>query len=148
MLPPKPVVAVLRFLAKFFPMLTMPGTDFFSTFDLAFGDKVWALTGRNDPIIQEAATISPRLGMVSSVLQTFDKINSSFDKVQVPLKILMGEKEGRVDTDAIKQLAKDAATKDKDFEIVPKGYHQLFQDVPDVTSKVCESVQTWILKRA
>lgn len=148
MMPPKPVIFVLGFLAKFFPLLKMPGTDFMSTFDLAFGDKVWAQTSRNDPFVQEAAKLPPRLGMAASFLTTMDKINQSFDSVKVPLKIIMGEHDTRVDTNAVKQLAKDASSLDKDLEIVPGGYHQLFQDVPEVTSKVCDSVISWVLQRA
>lgn len=60
----------------------------------------------------------------------------------------MGENEGRVDTDAVKQLAKDASSEDKDLEIVPGGYHQLFQDLPEVTDSVCQSVVKWVSARA
>ena len=48
-------------------------------------------------------------------------MNSSFVSVNAPLKILMGENKGRVETDAIRQLAKDATSEDKDLEIVPGG---------------------------
>lgn len=126
----------------------MPGTDFFSTFDLAFGDKGWAQTGRNDPIIQEAATIAPKLGMVASALNTMDSINSNLEEVKAPFKIFMGEKEGRVDTVAVKQMAKLAKSSDKEIEIIEGGYHQLFQDVPAVTNEVCQKIQTWVLARS
>jgi len=148
MLPPKPVLYILQFLALFFPMLKMPGTDIFSTFDLAFGDKAWAQTGRNDPFIQEAATIDPRLGMISSFLKRAGEIHGSFASVQVPIKILVGENEGRVDVNAIHQLAREASSEDKDLEVIPGAYHQLFQDLPEVTEKVCQRVQDWILARS
>jgi hypothetical protein len=40
-LPPFPVVKVLVWLAQYYPKIVMPGTDFESTFDDAFGDKDW-----------------------------------------------------------------------------------------------------------
>lgn len=126
----------------------MPGTDFFSTFDLAFGDKGWAQTGRNDLIIQEAATIAPKLGMITSVLKNMNAMYDSLEEVNVPFKIFMGENEGRVDVDAVKQLARVAKSTDKEIEIVEGGYHQLFQDVPVVTQKVCQRVQQWVLARS
>eukprot|EP00797_Seminavis_robusta_P026988 Sro4_g003290.2 (345) ;mRNA; r:105969-107497 len=148
MLPPKPVIAVMSFIAKFFPMLTMPGTDFFSTFDLAFGDKAWAQTGRHDPFVIEAASIPPKLGMIISVLNSLKKLNDSLETIGVPFKIFVGENEGRVDVDAIKRLAKVAKSTDKDIEIVPGAYHQLFQDLPEVTQLVCRHIQEWILARS
>lgn len=148
MLPPKFVIKILGFFARFFPMLTMPGTDFFETFDLAFGDKGWAQAGRNDPVIQEAATIDPKLGMASSVLSNMESINRNLEEVKVPFKIFMGEMEGRVDVEAVKRLAEVAKSSDKEIEIVEGGYHQLFQDVPEVTEKVCQNVKAWVLARS
>lgn len=126
----------------------MPGSDFFSTFDLAFGDQGWAKAGRADPIIQEAAGIPPRLGMAASVLSNMEQMNNDLDQIQVPFKIFLGDKEGRVDTDAIRRYAEVAASKDKELEIVEGGYHQLFQDLPAVTNVVCAHVRDWILQRA
>ena len=148
MLPPTPVIAVVKLLARFFPMLTMPGTDFFSTFDLAFGDQRWAKAGRADPFIQEAAATPPKLGMAASILSNMMTINESLGDIQVPFKIFTGENEGRVDVTAIKKLAEEATSEDKSIEIVPKGYHQLFQDMPDVTESVCEGIASWILERS
>ena len=110
-------------------------------------NTAWAQTGRNDPIIQEAATIAPRLGMIASVLDTMGWLQHNFADVKVPIKILVGENEGRVDVDAIKALGREASSTDKDLEIVRGAYHQLFQDVPEVTSFVCQRVVAWILAR-
>mmetsp|Transcript_8124 Transcript_8124/g.11166 ORF Transcript_8124/g.11166 Transcript_8124/m.11166 type:complete len:311 (-) Transcript_8124:131-1063(-) len=123
------------------PVIKLLRTDVFSTFDLAFGDKGWAKAGRNDPIIQEAAQIPPRLGMAASILSNMDQMYRDLDEVKVPFKIWMGEHEQRVDTDAIRYFAKVASSKDKELEVVNGAYHQLFQDLPDVTNKVCENVR-------
>eukprot|EP00525_Craspedostauros_australis_P009509 CAMPEP_0198134518 /NCGR_PEP_ID=MMETSP1442-20131203/60118_1 /TAXON_ID= /ORGANISM="Craspedostauros australis, Strain CCMP3328" /LENGTH=242 /DNA_ID=CAMNT_0043795663 /DNA_START=437 /DNA_END=1162 /DNA_ORIENTATION=- len=143
MLPPKPVVALLKFVARFFPMLEMPGTDFFSTFDLAFGDKRWARAGRADPIIQEAATIPPRLGMIASVLTSFGYVNDSLGDIKAPIAVFMGEKEVRVDTDAVRRVQQLAQSEDKTFKEVKGGHHQLFQDISEVTGVVCNHVKEW-----
>ena len=148
MLPPKPVIKVLNFLSRFFPLMKMPGTDFFSTFDLAFGDERWAQAGRNDPLIQEAATIPPRLGMAASILTHMDKLYHSLGDIRVPFKILLGENESRVDVSAVKHLAQVATSDDKEIEIVPGGFHQLFQDRANVTALVCNRIATWVLARS
>ena len=148
MLPPKPVLKVLNFLARFFPLLKMPGTDFFGTFDLAFGDKGWALAGRNDPMIQEAATNPPRLGMAASILTNMDKTFRSLGDIRVPFKIFLGENEARVDVSAVKHLAQVARSADKEMEIVEGGFHQLFQDQANVTAFVCHRIVSWVLARS
>ena len=148
MLPPKFVIRILSFVAKFFPMLKLPGTDFMSTFDLAFGDKGWAQAGRNDPFVQEAAETPPRLGMATSILTNMNQMYDDLGEVKVPFKIFMGGNEGRVDTDAVRHFAKVASSKDKDIEIVKGGYHQLFQDTPEATSFVCSRIRDWILERS
>ena len=86
--------------------------------------------------------------MISSVLGTMGSLQQSFADVKVPIKILVGEKEGRVDVDAIKALSREASSTDKDLEIVPGAYHQLFQDVPEVTNLVCQRVKEWVLARS
>ena len=147
MLPPSFVFSILKFLSKYFPMVALPGTDFFSTFDLAFGDPRWAKAGRADPFIQEAAVTPPKLGMAASLLTTMMNINDSLDAINVPFEIFMGEHEARVDTDAVKKLAEVAGSKDKGITIVPGAYHQLFQDKPEVTRGVCDGVKKWIMDR-
>lgn len=70
MLPPKFVQSIVQFLSSYFPHFKMPGTDFMSSFDEAFGDSRWADAGRADPLIQEAASTPPRLGMIASAVNT------------------------------------------------------------------------------
>lgn len=125
----------------------MPGVDIFSTFDAAFGDKGWAQAGRSDPMIQEAAKIPPRLGMIASILTNMDGMYDSLEEIDVPFKIFLGENESRVDVPSVKHFAQVAKLKDKSIEIVAGGYHQLFQDVPEVTQYVCKEIQNWVLAR-
>lgn len=148
MLPPMFVIKILNFLSRFFPLVKMPATDFFSTFDLAFGDKGWAKAGRADPFVKEAAGNPPRLAMAASILTSMDDLYSRLNEVQVPFKIFMGENEQRVDTDAIHHFFKVASSEDKALEIVDGAYHQLFQDLPEVTEKVNDGVREWVLERA
>lgn len=148
MLPPAPVIAILKFVAKFFPKLKMPGVDVFSTFDLAFGDKRWAEAGWKDPFIHEAQDTPPRLGQVASILGAMGNNNNHLEDVKVPFKVFMGENEGRVDVNAVKKLAEVASSKDKSIEIIPGAYHQLYQDMPNVTKSVCDGVRDWVLARS
>mmetsp|Transcript_29833 Transcript_29833/g.44032 ORF Transcript_29833/g.44032 Transcript_29833/m.44032 type:complete len:335 (-) Transcript_29833:187-1191(-) len=148
MLPPKIVLTIMGFVGKFFPMLSMPSTDFLSTFDEAFGDPAWAQTGRNDPLVLEAAGIPPRLGMIGSVLSHMTADFERLEEINVPFMMYVGEKEIRVDVDAIKAFEKRASSSDKGIEIVPGARHQLFQDLPEVTERLTKRIQDWILARS
>lgn len=86
--------------------------------------------------------------MIASVLANMNAMYDALEDVAVPFKIFVGEKELRVDVDAVKHMAKVAKSADKEIEIVENAYHQLFQDVPEVTLKVCRHVQDWVLARS
>jgi alpha-beta hydrolase superfamily lysophospholipase len=64
------------------------------------------------------------------------RINDSLEEIQVPFKIFMGEHASRVDVNAVKKLAEMAKSKNKRIEIVPGAYHQLYQDMTDVTKSI------------
>lgn len=148
MLPPKIVQRIIKFLAMFFPHLKMPGTDFMTTFDEAFGDPRWAAAGRADPFIQEAASTPPRLGMAASVISASDTIWENKQEVHVPFAIFMGEKDVRVYIPDSEALYEEAKSTDKTLKIVEGGHHQLFQDAPQVTQSVVDGVGDWILARS
>lgn len=82
-LPPKPVMKILVFLSQYYPKITMPATDFESTFDEAFGDKEWARTARQNPKIVVA--IQPTLGSIAATLGTGDKLMARAKELSGPL---------------------------------------------------------------
>lgn len=147
MLPPKFVQEIVKFLGKFFPHLKMPGTDFKSTFDEAFGDPKWAAAGRADPFIQEAASTPPRLAMVASAISASDTIWDNKHQITSPFIIFMGQEDVRVYIPDSEELYSQAKSTDKTLVIVPGGRHQLYQDQPNVTQYVVDGVKDWILAR-
>lgn len=147
-LPPYPVQVILKFLSRYFPLLKLPVVDVSSSFDEAFGDKRWAAAGKADPIVQESLSTSPRLGMLGAVIGTQDEIGSSAEQVNVPFVIYLGEKDVRINVPAVHKLYEKATSKDKTLHIVEGGYHQLFQDRPEVTAKVVQGIREWVLARS
>lgn len=147
MLPPAPVQAIVQFVSRFFPHLRMPGVDFMTTFDEAFGDPRWAKAGREDPFVKEAANTPPRLGMAASVLRASSTIYASFERIQAPLAIFIGDKDVRVYVPDSEKLYKESSSTDKSLVMVKDGHHQLFQDTLEVTSRLTEQIKDWILAR-
>ena len=147
MLPPNLVQRMVKVVARFFPHWPMPGIDFMSTFDDAFGDKRWAEAGRADPFVQEAASTPPRLGMIASVLTASSDIGTSMQNITLPFVIFVGQDDVRVRIPDSQELYRTASSTDKTLTVVPGGKHQLFQDQPNVTQYVIEGIQSWILAR-
>lgn len=148
MLPPKFVITIVKFLARFLPNLKMPGTDLFSTFDEAFGDPRWAEAGRADTFIQEAFVSAPLLGMAASTLTASDNIVKSMDQVDVPFFILVGSDDTRVNIPDSEKFVQLAKSKDKRLKIIDNARHLLFQDKPEITKEVIEDITDWILARS
>lgn len=147
MLPPPFVIAILRFVSRFFPLLSLPVVDVASTFDDAFGDKRWAVGSRTDPFIQEAFTVPPRLRSVISVIDASNVIWSSKERMDFPFVIFIGENDTRVEGAESQAVYDTAKSQDKTLKVIPGGYHQLYQDQPEVTQSVINGVAEWVLAR-
>ena len=89
-LPPKIVITIAKFLARFFPKLKIPGTDLYSTFDEAFGDQRWAQAGSSNPFVQEASLTPPLLDMAVTTLAASKSNDKLMDLVEVALFFLVG----------------------------------------------------------
>jgi len=142
MLPPQPVISVLCFIAKYYPRLKMPATDFESTFDEAFGDKEWARTARNDPKISLniPSTIAAATGTVSTgeILMT--------KAAEFPTKLLCvhGSRDCRTDPNAIQEFVDKVGPTKATIHMIDTDGHQLFQDQPDIVQDVMNKIAVWI----
>jgi acylglycerol lipase len=148
MLPPKIVIRIVKFLARFFPKMKMPGTDLASTFDEAWGDPRWAKAGRADPFVQEWFGTTPLLDMAVSVLTVSESNKRSIDQVDVPIYILVGDGDVRINIPDSKLLIKVAKSKDKRFKLFENARHMLFQDKPETSKEAMNDVKDWILARS
>jgi len=148
MLPPKIVIRIVKFLARFFPKMKMPGTDIASTFDEAFGDPRWAKAGRADPIVQEWFGTTPLLDMAVSALTVSESNKRSMDQVDVPISVMVGDGDVRINIPESKLLIKVAKSKDKRFKLYENARHMLFQDKPEISREAMNDVKDWILARS
>jgi hypothetical protein len=89
MISPKLVQKIVKFLAKYFPHLKMPGTDFMSSFDEAFKNKNRAAAGRLDPFIQEAVSMSQGFLMAASAIGASETIWKKKQEIYSPFIILI-----------------------------------------------------------
>ena len=143
-LPPAPVVKFLVFLAKYYPRLVMPATDFESTFDDAFGDKEWAQTFRQDPKI--SVSIQPTIGAIAATLATGTRLRPKAKDFPPTASFLAihGQRDVRTSVEAMVQFVDQMGPERASIFLMDTDGHQLLQDTPAITSRVLELVRDWI----
>lgn len=144
-LPPKPVVKLLLLLSKYYPKLTMPATDFESTFDEAFGDKEWARTSRQDPKI--VMSIQPTLGSVAATLGTGKEVMARAKELSVPMLAIHGKNDCRTDCANMQRFVDVIGPTLATMQVMETNGHQLLQDQPEITKEVIQSFTSWIVNR-
>ncbi|KAG7365916.1 lysophospholipase L2 [Nitzschia inconspicua] len=145
-LPPKPIVTLLLLLSKYYPKLTMPSTDFESTFDEAFGDKEWARTSRQDPKI--VMRIQPTLGSVAATLGTGQLVMARAQELAIPILAIHGKNDCRADCSNMQQFVDKLGPETAKLKIVDTNGHQLLQDQPEVTKEIIDTISDWIVTQA
>jgi alpha-beta hydrolase superfamily lysophospholipase len=143
-LPPAPVVKILVFLARYYPRLGMPATDFESTFDDAFGDKDWAKTARQDPKI--STQLKPTIGAVAATLSTGELIRAKANEFPVKFYAVHGERDVRTPCEAMQEFVDQLGPEKASMDIIDTAGHQLLQDQPEITNEVMTKTKAWILK--
>jgi alpha-beta hydrolase superfamily lysophospholipase len=146
LLPPRPVLKILSWLAPYYALMKMPATDMMSkTFDDAFGDPKWALACRMDPAVK----VSPRPTLAGAIttVTTGEKVATRARELNVPLLAVHGVRDCRADFDAVHQFVDQAGSDAEGFWIEDTSGHQLLQDRKEVTDRVKEKVADWIIKR-
>lgn len=147
-LPPAPVVAVLKAIARFFPHLPLPGGEDDlaggASWDAAFGDPAAAAAVAADPLV---SNVQPRLRTAIGMLSAFESLWAALEHVDVPLLVLHGEDDVRVDLDKSEALVRRAATPDKRLDVLPGARHMLLLDRPEITRDVLARIEAWVGER-
>lgn len=144
-LPPAPVVSVLCFVAKYYPRLVMPATDFESTYDAAFGDPEWARTTRQDPKITMA--IKPTVGAIAATLGTGNRLRPRAKEFPVPFLAVHGKRDVRTSPEVMSEFVDKMGPDKGTIELIDTDGHQLLQDRPEVSAQVAKAIRDWIVKQ-
>jgi len=136
-LPPPPVVAVIKALATIFPLLSVPSSEVADGFEGAFGDKEFAKLAKKDPLV---IFDSPRLRSAAEILGTVAKNNEMFSAVTQPILVLHGQDDKRTHAANSVDFINGISSANKRLEIIPGANHQLLQDKKEITDKVIAQV--------
>jgi len=138
----------VRVLAGVFPAVRMPpGPDDVvggASWVAAFGDAAAAAAIQADPLV---VAEPPRLGLAGATLGATGRLGRCMERVVLPLLLLHGERDGRVEVAACEELVRRAGAVDKTLRVLQGGRHQLFQDVPEVTAAAVREVTDWVRAR-
>lgn len=140
-LPPRPVVSALVFLAKYYPKIVMPATDFESTFDDAFGDKDWAKTARADPCVTMA--IRATVGGVATTLRAGTVIRAKAKEFPVPLFAAHGKGDVRTSCEAMEEFI-DKLGPTGSMKVLDTDGHQLLQDTSEIRGEMINEIKIWL----
>jgi acylglycerol lipase len=136
-LPPKPVVFVIKALATVFPLLSVPSSEVADGFEGAFGDQSFAKQAKKDPLV---IFDNPRLRSAAEILATVDANCKAFSQVTQPLLVLHGDQDKRTHAANSVEFVGSVSSSDKRLEIIKGGNHQLLQDQPALTAAVTEHI--------
>ena len=141
-LPPRFIIRILTCLSPYYPKMRMPATDFGDTFEEAFGDKNWASTARQDPVVQ----VSPKgtLGAITATVATGEKVLERAREFHLPLLAIHARADCRTECSAVEQFVDQAGSDATGFFLEETSGHQLLQGVPAVTAKVMDKIAGWI----
>ncbi|KAL4855383.1 Caffeoylshikimate esterase [Chlorella vulgaris] len=145
LLPPAPVLWVLRQLARFFPTLPVPDDSIQKGFESAFGDPEFAARAKLDPLVVLQA---PRIGMAVELLDSCAAVSAALEHLTLPLLALHGALDTRTEPANTLDLGRRAASRDKTVRVVEGAYHQLLQDQPGIREAVTQQILAWVLERA
>ena len=141
MLPPAPVVALLKYLARYYPRVAMPATDTSKTFDEAFGNKAWAKVARMDPKV--SVSVKPTLGMAAAILSAGDSLLERASDFPVPLLAIHGARDCRTQCEVMQEFVDKIGSNAK-MVIIDTDGHQLLQDEPTKSEMVIDTISQWL----
>eukprot|EP00808_Paulinella_micropora_P016136 g29895.t1 len=145
-LPPPPVVWMVRALSNLFPRQPMPAQELADTFDSAFGDRAWAARARKDSLV---VFDPPRLATAAGILAACGSNAAQLEKFAPKhLLILHGTADTRTEIANSRELMQRCSCQDKELVPVTGAAHQLFQDKTDVTEAVISKILSWLNQRA
>lgn len=143
-LPPWPVVKILIFLAKYYPKIIMPATDFESTFDDAFADKEWARTARADPKI--TMEIKGTIGAIAATVGTGTILRAKAKDFPTKLYAVHGKGDVRTSCPAMEEFVDKIGPNKATINVVDTEGHQLLQDKPEVVKDIVHQIKNWVLE--
>lgn len=149
LLPPKPVVEVVKAMGKVFPSLPVPGEKVGGeTWDRAFGDKRYAEISKRDPYVGYGDAM--RMGSGAAFMGGMDRIEGALRRGEVELRnllVLHNKGDVRTEFENSRKFVERVKCGGSKELVEPGGNgHQLFQDSQEVTQDVIEKVVRFVVE--
>ncbi|CAI5477697.1 unnamed protein product [Closterium sp. Yama58-4] len=126
MMPPKPVVTTLSFLASIFPRAKLVPTREIA--EIGFRDPVKRAKLCENPVGYGG---KPRLQTALQMLKATQRIGRDLDKVSVPFLLMHGAADAVTDPSVSEALFQQACSGDKTFRLYEECWHGLTTAEPD-----------------
>lgn len=129
-----------KLVAKILPFLTVSKLSL----DHVTRDQEMKTRMEKDPLRYHGGILC-RWGV--AVAETLKYIEHHMDDVNVPFKILHGDKDLLCDIKGSEALFARAKSKDKSFKIYPGAFHHLYCETPEVRQEAMTETVDWIMHR-
>ncbi|CAI5489591.1 unnamed protein product [Closterium sp. Naga37s-1] len=144
MMPPKPVVTTLSFLASIFPRAKLVPTREIA--EIGFRDPVKRAKLCENPVGYGG---KPRLQTALQMLKATQRIGRDLDKVSLPFLLMHGAADAVTDPSVSEALFQQACSGDKTFRLYEECWHGLTTAEPDdVTARILDDMVTWLHARS
>ncbi|GJP44012.1 hypothetical protein CLOM_g15566 [Closterium sp. NIES-68] len=144
MMPPKPVVTTLSFLASIFPRAKLVPTREIA--EIGFRDPVKRARLCENPVGYGG---KPRLQTALQMLTATQRIGRDLDKVSLPFLLMHGAADVVTDPSVSEALFQQACSGDKTFRLYEGCWHGLTTAEPDdVTARILDDMVTWLHARS
>jgi len=145
LLPPAPILAVLKLLAFFFPMMAVPGKNKVQEgYAEAFGNPKYADQALKDSLVNQN---KPTIRFAVELIKQCSILEKNLKQFSLPMLVLHGTEDSRTDFKNSYELIESAVSFDKTFKQDEGGKHQLLQDQEHITVQVENDILDWLLKQ-
>lgn len=149
LLPPRPVMEMVKVMGKVFPGLAVPGEEVGGeTWDMAFGDERCAELSKQDPFVGYGDPLW--MGSAAAFLGGMEKIEEAQGKGEVEVRnllVLHNKGDVRTEFENSRKFVERVQCEGSKELVEPGGSgHQLFQDTQEVTKDVIEKVVRFVVE--
>jgi len=145
LLPPAPILIILKLLAFLFPMMAVPGENKVQEgYAEAFGDQQYAKQALKDSLVNKN---KPTIRFAVETIKQCSILEKNLKQFSLPMLVLHGTEDYRADIENSRELMQVATSFDKTFKQYKGGKHQLLQDQETIRVAVQNDILKWLLKR-
>jgi acylglycerol lipase len=141
LVPPAPVLALLKVLGKIFPKMRLDPVDA----KLVSRDPVVVAQYDNDPLCWHGGLTA---GLALEIMRGMEENLAQFDCIEWPFLLMYGSDDGLCAPSGAEELFRRSPSKDKTKHVFQGWLHEIFNEHDDGTLHAVEKLVSWVSERS